>query len=218
MARRQTNPVLEVLRGVTAVEWRRRYPPGHLRFGGVRLRAFYHCHGAPDKSADEHGHFHIFVRSPKTPDALKHWTHAVALSMDRMGQPVAWFAVNHWVSGGSWQQAGRIVTLLDRVEMPSGVLLTERWLGAMLRLFRAEIADLLSSRDRELSRCRASRPATAILADRAVYILAAQPVDLLARLGSLLAAKGSPPQKSTRRRAADCHLDSRRNGRASLRA
>ena len=215
MAERQTNPVLEVLQGVTSVEWERRYPLEHLRFGGACLRAFYHCHRAPGKSADEHGHFHVFVRAPQAADTLEHWTHVAGLSMDMLGQPLGWHAVNRWVSGGLWQQAEKIVMLLDRVEIPPGTLLIERWLGAMLRLFRPEIVDLLSRRDRELSRLGASRAATDILADHAVYALAAQPVDLLARLGSLLAANA---EKTAGRRVADGQSDAGRIGRNSLRA
>lgn len=181
MARRRTNPVLEVLRGVTDVRWRRRYPTGHLRFRGACLRAFYHCHRVPGRPADEHGHFHVFVRAPREADTLERWTHAAALSMDELGQPLGWLAVNRWVSGGRWRKARTIVALLDRVEIPAGALLPERWLGAMLRAFRPEIAALLARRDRELTRLAASRAAADVLADRSVYVLATQPVDLLSR-------------------------------------
>jgi hypothetical protein len=182
MARQRTNAVLEVLQGVTDVQWRRRYPAGHLRFRGACLRAFYHCHRVPGRPADEHGHFHVFVRASREADTLEHWTHAAALSMDGMGQPLAWFAVNRWVSGGRWRKARTILALLDRVAIPAGARLPERWLGAMLRAFRPAIAELLARRDRELKRLSASRAAAEILADRSVYILAAEPVDLLARL------------------------------------
>ena len=216
MARRRTNPVLEVLGGTTSVEWDRRYPPELLRFGGARLRAYYHCHRAPGTRADEHGHFHVFVRSPRDPDTLERWTHVAALSMDGLGQPLGWQAVNHWVSGGLWRPATKTLTLLDRAEVHAGVLLIERWLVAMLRLFRAEIASLLRRRDSELARLAAPRATADIRADRALYILAAEPVDLLARLGSHLAA---PREKQARRSAARrCTTGACGRGRSALRA
>ncbi len=187
MATRRTNPVLEVLQGATSVQWDRRYPAEPLRFGGACLRAYYHCHHAPGMPAGAHGHFHVFVRSAREPDTLGHWTHAAALPMDGLGQPLAWLAVNHWVCGGRWRPAAATVALLDRAAVPAGVSLLERWLGAMLRLFRPEIARLLRRRDRELSRLGASRAAADVRADRALYVLAAERVDLLARLGSHLA-------------------------------
>jgi hypothetical protein len=181
MARRRTNAVLEVLQGATAVQWNERYPAGHLRFRGACLRAFYHCHRVPGAASGEPGHFHVFVRAPRAADRLENWTHVAALSMDALGQPLAWLAVNRWVSGGPWRQARAIVALLDRVAIPGGARLPERWLGAMLRAFRSEIAKLLARRDRELARLAASRTPADVLADRSVYVLAARPVDLLSR-------------------------------------
>jgi hypothetical protein len=181
MARRRTNPVLEVLRGVSDVQWRRRYPAGNLRFRGACLRAFYHCHRVPGGAACEHGHFHLFVRAPREADTPERWTHAAALSMDALGQPLCWLAVNRWVSAGPWRKARTVVALIDRVEIPAGARLLERWIGAMLRAFRPEVATLLAQRDRALARLAASRTPADVLADRSVYVLAARPVDLLSR-------------------------------------
>jgi hypothetical protein len=187
---RRTNPVLEVLRGADAVHAHRRYPEGYLRFGGAPLAAYYHCHDAPGRPAAEHGHFHVFVRPARATEALASWAHVAALSMDRMGQPLRWFAVNQWVTGSAWLPGARLAARLAHVPPAAAprLALVERWLAAMLRLYTPELRTLLAQRDRALTGAKAARPADDILQDRALYVLATLPVDLPGKLGELLAA------------------------------
>jgi hypothetical protein len=190
-AEARSNPVLAVLGGAVSVEEGRKYPATPLGFGGDRLRAYYHCHPAANRFAGEHGHFHIFVADIGAAQQADRWVHLAGLSMDGMGQPLAWFAVNRWVTGGGWLPAARTVSLLDGVEPATEMALAEDWLWGMLGLYRDELAALLARRDRRLIEIKAQSPAADILDDRNIYALVDQPVDLFEKLRSAIASEGS---------------------------
>lgn len=177
MGARQTNPVLEILDCDMPIREWEKYPSDYLRFGGG-FRAYYHCHAAPEKPQDEHGHFHVFRRIPGA-DGKNAWTHVAGLSMDRMGQPLRWFAVNLWVTGGVWLDAPILMPFLERLSQETGDPLSGRWLAAMLRLYRREIELMLKRRDQNLTRIKASHAENDIFQERSVYGLAEQPIDLL---------------------------------------
>ena len=178
MADKATNPVLEVLGAVEIPVQGEKYPPEKLRFGGNRLLAWYHSHPEPWLRDDEHGHFHVFVHAV----SMNEWVHVAALSMDEMGQPRAWMATNHWVTGGGWMDGASLAECLRQVTVvdPDHLTLVETWLYYMLRLYDDDICQLLAKRD---ARLRAGTDPE----DRSVYELACSPVDLLARLQTEMA-------------------------------
>jgi hypothetical protein len=182
-----SNPVLAVLDGVAPVADGRKYPAKTLEFGGDALRAYYHCHPAANRFAGEHGHFHVFRSNPRAATAAERWTHLAGLSMDGMGQPLAWFAVNLWVTGGAWLPAREAAELLDGIVPAAGMTLTERWLCGMLGVYRDELEVLLDRRDRRLMEIKAQSPGADILHDRDIYALAEQPVHLFDKLRAVLA-------------------------------
>lgn len=93
--------------------------------------------------------------------------------MDRMGQPLCWFAVNRWVTGGAWLPSARLAARLAHVPIAAPRLaLVERWLAAMLRLYAPEPCILLARRDRTLTGIKAARSADDVRRDRAVYVVA----------------------------------------------
>ncbi len=179
---RASNAVLEVLDAHQAPRCEEKYPPGRLRFGGNRWRAYYHCHPAPSRPDPEHGHFHVFCRVDDTDG----WTHIAGLSMDGMGQPVCLFAVNRWVTGGCWQRAAETARCLDYIPADGGLLLIERWLMSLLGLYQPDLRNLLRRRDQALDSLRGLDPQHIVLDDRSVYQLAATPVDLHGRLSVVL--------------------------------
>ena len=96
------------------------------------------------------------VASPLPPQAapLKRGTrdevsHLIAISIDAQGEPVRLFTTNRWVTGESWYRAEDVIQMLERFvvagSQPSEVL--NRWIAAMIRLFRPQIAALLRARD-----------------------------------------------------------------------
>ncbi len=175
---KHSNPVLEVLESRSTLMQQHKYFAHETEFTGRVLRAFYHCHPSPDHNADEHGHFHIFIRAPSA-DALE-WTHLAGVSMNNFGQPLRWFAVNRWVTAGPWLAANVLQTQLNR--LPKATLsmdLTERWLIAMIRFYQAALHELLQERDRVLMDYQARAPSSHTLEDRDIYLLAENRIDLV---------------------------------------
>ncbi len=187
MGQRQSNPVLEVLAGQRP-ETERKYPHGHLCFGGNPWRAYYHCHDAPERPEGEHGHFHIFRRQHRPDENKYDWLHLAGLSMDGMGQPLAWFTVNAWVTGDPLRSA-TVPSPVPALEVDAAGSDLERWLLAMVGLYRAEIEALLAQRDQRLRALAGTRNAAEIMQDRAVYVLSRMPIDLVARLQRVLLAE-----------------------------
>ncbi len=185
LARAETNPVLLLLEGVTRLERERRYPEGGLSLMDGHWRCFYHCHAAPEKPEEEHGHFHFFAAC-ETEDAPA-WTHVAALSMDHEGQPLRWFTVNRWVTDGPWVAAPALRALLQWPDMGGEIALLQRWLSLVVRFYAPAISHLLEQRDRMLTEIKPEAAQRTILEDRQIYLLSARPVDVQADLVAALA-------------------------------
>ena len=125
----------------------------------------------------EHGHFHLFLRAEGMPagvaplvvpeqaianapvlpqsaplkrGARDEVAHLIAIAIDARGQPFRLFTTNRWVSGETWYGADDMIRMLERFELRTGApsALLNRWLTALVRLFRPEIAVLLRQRDK----------------------------------------------------------------------
>lgn len=173
MAARRTNAVLLSLADVEALECGRRYPESGLTFAGKRWRAFYHCHDSRSKPADEHGHFHLFTAA-----GTQSWAHVAGLSIDTVGQPLQWFAVNRWVTGGPWLEASRLQPCLTAAVDSEADGLVGRWLLALLQLDRSGLADLLARRDSQLELHADGGDFAAVLGERSLYTLATRRIDV----------------------------------------
>jgi hypothetical protein len=175
---------------------------------------------APRDGLREHGHFHLFLRAegmpagvaplvlpelavadaPLRPQAAPakrggrdEVCHLVAIALDGCGDPVRLFTTNRWVTGESWHRADDVIAMLDRFNLArgGGSELVNHWLGAMVQLFRPEIAALLRERDAAVTARRQRRrgnvfedPRLEILSSRDIDVderLAAQPVPHPAR-------------------------------------
>jgi len=180
LAVRSSNPVLEVLQGVSTLEQNTKYPVSRLSFAQQGLRAFYHCHDSVQRPANEHGHFHLFVCADVEAD-IAAWAHLAALAMDDHGQPIQWFSVNRWVTGGQWLTADTLVRLLSPMSLDTNMLLVEQWLLALLKVCQAQLQQLLIQRDKVLTQLMStSINEEAIWQDRRYYEFSKSPVDLLA--------------------------------------
>lgn len=170
------------------VEWAHYPREDHVdRASGMRF--YYHAHPADERAPGEHGHFHLFVAAAGAPDAI---SHLVGLSLDAKGLPLRLFTTNHWVTGDVWADADALVALLPGVRLHATGRLAPvaRWLTAMVRLYRDEIADLLRERDRRLGRDPAA------LQDRAVHIVSERPVSLPEQLERLEALRHSSKEET----------------------
>jgi hypothetical protein len=201
------NPVTAVLRGASIVEEWAHFPAGDVIDPKTHGQFYYHAHAADERAAGEHGHFHIFVR-PKaiapgaqpvaTPDSTADeatWiTHLVGISVDASGGLIRLFTTNRWVTGEVWYDAEAVIGMLDRFDMtgdaPSRAL--NRWISAIVHMFRPQIADLLHARDARVAAFQATHADSDVLEDRALQITSEMPADFLAQIRAIEAALDGP--------------------------
>jgi hypothetical protein len=157
-------------------DWRH-YPTGEVYDPQTHAQYFYHVHPSARRVGREHGHFHTFLRvegmppgvaplvlpeiavaagaSPPPQGApLKHGardevSHLVAIALDAQGEPVRLFTTNRWVTGETWYRADDVVRMLDCFTLgaPGRATVLNRWIDAMIGLFRPQISALLRARD-----------------------------------------------------------------------
>ncbi len=153
------------------------YPADDCRDPETGAMFYYHAHEPGEWQRDEHGHFHLFVRS----DARGDFTHAIAIAMDAHGLPNALFATNGWVTDEKMLPASDVLQLLEErweINRAKPSWLVVQWLGAMLKLLRSHTARLLHSRDQTLEWVDGRPPNSRVLDDRNRHILSEVPVDL----------------------------------------
>ena len=176
-----SNLVAEVLRGQgTFTEWNH-YPPGDVYDNDSHSQYYYHAHPGELRSG-EHGHFHTFVRVKGMPKSTKPapmpstierpsgkaaLSHLIGISMDKKGVPTRLFTTNRWVTGETWYRAENVIGLLDLFVIGHAVPTwpTNRWIGAMIRLFRPQIRWLLEERDAAAAVWQAGNPDSIVYED-----------------------------------------------------
>ena len=207
LAKTGDNIVGEVLRGAgTFYEWRH-YPPGDVYDAEFHAQYYYHAHPEDERVSGEHGHFHTFLRplgmpsgvtAARIPDSRDHGgendalCHIVGISMDRAGLPIRLFTTNRWVTGETWYEATDVARMLDCFVIdharPSWAV--NRWITALIRLFRPQIVRLLEARDAEITRWQEKRPGSDVYEDRDLEVVSEHWVsieDQIARIELALA-------------------------------
>ena len=199
LAKAGLNVVGEVLRGQGEFVEMEHYPRDDVFDADTHAQYYYHAH----RGAPEHGHFHTFLRAGGMPggvaplpwpQASEDWpagadalSHLVAISMDAWGEPTGLFATNRWVTGETWYPAEAVIRMLDRFEIdhawPSWP--TNRWLGAMLRLYRPWIEGLIRHRDAVIEAALRAHPQRDVFEDRALEITGFLPVSVDALVTAL---------------------------------
>lgn len=173
----------ELLRGHgTLFEWRH-YPPGDVYDSEYHAQYYYHCHPEDERPDGEHGHFHTFLRPLGMPPGLKPvpledyeepenpndaLSHLVGIAMDVAGLPVRLFTTNRWVTGETWYAAADVMRMLDGfvVDHARPSWPANRWITALMRLFRPQIRALLRERDETISRWADRHPDACVFEDR----------------------------------------------------
>lgn len=185
-----TSLVREAVGGADFIELAH-YPPGDVIDRETHSQAYFHAHPPSPARAADFGHFHCFLRRPALPAAAAPLAlpgnpaeraaeavtaHLVAVSMDAHGRPTALFTTNRWVTDEVLYDAETLIAALPGfaldLALPSWPV--NRWLTAMVVLYRDEIASLLRERDAAL--------ASVDPEDRAVEVLSQRPLDLDGRL------------------------------------
>ena len=146
MGEQHTNAVLLSLHGADSIIPYQRYPETPYYFGNNLWRAFYHCHDSPDKSAEEHGHYHFFTRQDKQDE----WCHVVAMNMNTVGQPIGLFTTNLWVTDGKWFSSSQLLSQIAVLENSQDDDLAAQWFKCFLMLYQFDILELLISRDNKI--------------------------------------------------------------------
>lgn len=193
--------VSEVLRGQGTFYELEHYPTDDVFDRDTHAQYYYHAH----RGAAEHGHFHTFLRAPGMPEGVapiaypgeEIWpkgdeaiSHLIAISMDAYGRPLSLFAVNRWVSAEAWYPAEDVIRMLDRFAIdhafPSWPV--NRWIGAMLRLFRPQIEALLRHRDAAVEAWRQSHPDDDVFENRRLDITSEFCINIDAQIAAVAAA------------------------------
>ncbi|ANK81482.1 MAG: hypothetical protein TEF_12260 [Rhizobiales bacterium NRL2] len=193
--------------GPTPADWRR-LPEGDAHDPESHAQYYFHRHdGAPG----DLGHFHTFLRAPGmpasvrplVPDEATSWpggrgsvSHLVALAVDRRGRPSHLFTTNRWVTGEALCAGDDVIAMLDRFR-PAGAgppADVDRWLRALVVLFRPQIEHLIRRRDAVLLAAVARQGPRALEA-RELEIASAMPIDVeeQARALAAIAAKPQDP-------------------------
>lgn len=200
-----TNPVAQVLAHQGKFIELDHYPKGDVHDAETASQYYYHAHRS---EAGEHGHFHTFIRAKGIPGHVKPATyrgtgkrprgknaicHLVAISMNRAGLPVGLFTTNQWVTGETFFGAQDTVRLLDAfaIDHVQPCLATNRWISAMIRLFRPQIEALLLRRDRSLADWQRGHPDRAVLDDEELEITSSTPIDIDRQIARIARAQRS---------------------------
>jgi len=189
MGERQTNPVKLILGNTASIKPFKHYPENAYLFGNDYWRAYYHCHNSPLNIKQEHGHVHFFTRNAhQTMNFTQQesdWAHCFALSIDPVGQPIAMFTTNLWVTQGEWFAADGLMQALHKLALDTPDTMLMGWFRAFILAFQNEINTLLVKRDEtiasvcqdDIDRCHA---------DRNVYQLSILPIQLQDKLENLI--------------------------------
>jgi uncharacterized protein DUF6969 len=164
LAKTNDNLVGELIKGHdTFYEWDH-YPPGDVYDRETHGQYYFHTHPVEERFDDEHGHFHTFIRPRGMPPGIKPapvpgykapedpddaLSHLIAIAMDNKGLPFRLFTVNRWVTGEVWYTAQDVKTLLDyfKIDHTQPSWPVNRWISAMICLFKPQIEALLDARD-----------------------------------------------------------------------
>jgi hypothetical protein len=187
------NLVSEVLRSQGEFVEYEHYPKDDVYDPDSRAQYYYHAH-----RAGEHGHFHTFLRvSNGNPDGSPAGdgpdsgepVHLIAISMDEYGWPIGLFGTNHWVCGGAWRSAEEVIALLPRFQIdhafPSWPV--NRWIGAMMVLFRPHIEALLTHRDAVIDAWAKAHPEGDVFEDRELGVTGYLPISVEETIGEVRA-------------------------------
>jgi hypothetical protein len=183
-----SNLAIEALRGSEDfVEWEH-YPPDDVRDPETHAQYFFHAHAPDGRERPDYAHFHTFMRAKGMPAGVRPvevdggasgssvadepMSHLIAISMTPSGMPERLFTTNRWVTAETWYRAPDVVAMLDRFVLgqagPSPLL--NRWLAAMLVLFRPQIEQLLIERDVAVERWHSTHPGLDVFEDRRLEI------------------------------------------------
>jgi hypothetical protein len=129
--------------------------------------------------------------APAAGEEADPWSHLVAIAIDATGAPLRFFTTNRWVTGETWYPAADVARMLDCFAFgesgPSPLL--NRWIAALLALYKPQLADLLAGRDAAVMDWRRRRRAKVhVLEDQRLEITSVLAIDAEAQIAQIEAA------------------------------
>jgi hypothetical protein len=129
------------------------------------------------------------VPQPNQGEGNDKFSHLIAIGIDESGWPIRLFTTNRWVTGETWYGAADVIAMLDRftIEADARALPVDRWLTALFRLYRTEMAALLKARDETIMawRRRHHRAKIHVFEDRRLEIASSLAIDLADRMARI---------------------------------
>jgi hypothetical protein len=199
MAQEQRPLMLRVVPEDGANFWTH-YPKADARDKFCKARWYYHVHAPGARDKEEHGHFHLFLHRSQLPEGLEpkvwppqgedakaHVTHLIALSIDTVGIPRSWFTVNRFVTNEFLYPAETMIEHLPdfSVDHTKEDDLVNRFVTAMVALYRDEIAELLRIRDVRQAELVADHGDAAYEKASGEEVLSYIPIDLDAKISGM---------------------------------
>lgn len=181
------------------------YPRGDVYDPESHAQYYFHLHRLSD-----HGHFHTFLRGAGMPAGVRPAVdssarcdsealcHLIAIGLDHRGEPGSLFTTNRWVTAETWYGADDVISMLPRFRIGHGepTATANRWMQAVVTLFRPQIAGLLRARDACIVR-HAAVSGGSVLEDRALDVTSCLAVDIDGHIRQVLAIaarqKETPP-------------------------
>lgn len=194
------NIVGEVLRDQGEFIELEHYPKDDVFDNESFSQYYYHAHR---DAVDEHGHFHLFLRAGGMPEcstpidypqATEAWPtggdaicHLIAIAMDSWGEPIGLFCTNRWVTAEAWYSAEQTIAMLDRfvVDHAAPNWAVNRWLSAMVRLYRPYLEALIRQRDEAITELQRRFPDRDVFEDRGLDITGYLPISVVSLVGQL---------------------------------
>ncbi len=170
----------QVLMGQDSIfrEWQH-YPSHDLVDVATGYEVYYHAHKVDGMLDMEHGHFHLFKRSPTQADQFMH---LIAIALDQKGLPVRLFTTNQWVTGETMGSAESLRDALTHFKIEAGNSLDTlaSWIQSLITLYRDEIEQLIEERDRRLNQLASQAKSIAsVLNDQSIHVLSQRQIHLL---------------------------------------
>jgi hypothetical protein len=80
--------------------------------------------------------------------------------MDKFGLPIRMFTTNRWVTGEYWYEAEDVRKMIDHflIDLAQPSWAVNRWVSALVRLFRPQIVSLIDARDVAIAQWEKEHP------------------------------------------------------------
>lgn len=177
----------EILRDAGPVREWCHYPSTDVYDAEYHAQYYYHVHPPAERAEGEHGHFHTFLRPLGMPvgirplplpdlapdkDGNEALSHLIGISMDKSGRPTRLFTTNRWVTGETWYAAEDVIRMLDHfiVDHARPSWPVNRWITAVVRIYRPVILGLLHRRDERIVTWKAQHPDENVYEDRRLEV------------------------------------------------